>query len=78
MWNLKQDPNELIFERETDAKISKPNRWLQKGEWMDWEVGNGIYTLLCTKSIILYRFCNKDLVHSTGNLLYTSTPSNDS
>ena len=52
MWNLiKNDTKELIYKRETNAQISKPNLWLPKGKlwsgdkWGEWDWH--IHTTLC-------------------------------
>ena len=64
MLNLKNDTNELIYERETDLQSQKMKLWLL-GEARDWEFGIDMYTVLYLKQIT-----NKDLLQSTvGTLL---------
>ena len=63
MWNLKYDPNELIYKRETDSHIE--NRLvLAKGarRGMDWEFGISrcklLYIEQINSKVLLYRTRN--------------------
>jgi len=55
MWNLKHDPNEPIYETETESWTQRRDWWLLGGEGfergMEWEVGISRYKLLCTEWI---------------------------
>ena len=44
MESDKNDTKGLMYKRESDSKISKPNLWLPKETGMNWGVGTGIAT----------------------------------
>ena len=39
MWNLKYEPDELIYETEADSETQRTDYGYQSGGGMDWEFG---------------------------------------
>ena len=43
MWNLRQDPNELLYKMETDSQTQRADLWLPRGRRVrggkEWELG---------------------------------------
>ena len=71
MWNLTKMIQKNYLQKRYRLNDFKTKLMVTKGEnaggGMDWEVGTGIYTLLCTKLI-----GNKDLLYSTGKSIQYS------
>ena len=68
MWNLKYDPNELIYKTETESQTEKTYLWLPKEEGsggrMDWEFG-----ISRCKLLYIQWMKNMVLLYSTGNYI---------
>ena len=67
MWNLNYDPNELIYETETDSQTQRTDLWLPRGSGCWGRVDGMEFGISRYKLFYIEWINNKVLLYSTEN-----------